>query len=108
MLQNRAVCHGRGCLCGLPPHTGRGGWTWYTGSAGWTYRLLIVETFLGLDLVVDELRFAPRVPPDWKSFKLDYRYRETVYHITCLNISGAWKQPPKIFVDGNEQPQAAL
>jgi cyclic beta-1,2-glucan synthetase len=91
----------------LPPHTGRGGWTWYTGSAGWTYRL-IVETFLGLDLMVDELRFTPRVPQDWKSFKLDYRYRETVYHITCLNISGAWKLPPKIFVDGNELMEDVL
>ena len=91
----------------VTPHVGRGGWTWYTGSAGWTYRL-IVDTFLGLDLVVDELQFTPRVPQDWKSFKLDYRYRETVYHITCLNTSGAWKLPPKISVDGNSQPQPEL
>ena len=40
----------------LPPHTGRGGWTWYTGSAGWMYRL-ILETFLGVEIAVDELRF---------------------------------------------------
>ena len=91
----------------LPPHTGRGGWTWYTGSAAWTYRL-IVETFLGLDLMVDELRFNPRIPTDWKSFKLDYRFRETFYHITCLNISGTWNQPPKIILDGKEQVLAAL
>jgi cyclic beta-1,2-glucan synthetase len=83
----------------LSPHTGRGGWTWYTGSAGWTYRL-IIETLLGVEIVVDELRFSPRIPNEWKSFKLDYRYRETVYHITCLNISGTWKRPPKITVDG--------
>ena len=91
----------------VPPHTGRGGWTWYTGSAGWMYRL-ILETLLGVELAVDELRFTPKVPPDWKSFKLDYRHRETVYHITCINASGAWKVPPKIFLDGNEQPGAAL
>jgi cellobiose phosphorylase len=91
----------------LPPHIGCGGWTWYTGSAGWTYRL-IVDTFLGLNLVVDELQFTPRVPSDWKSFKLDYRYRETVHHINCLNVSGTWKLPPKIFLDGIQQPQAAL
>ena len=91
----------------LPPHTGRGGWTWYTGSAGWMYRL-ITETLLGLEIIIDELHFTPRVPLDWKSFKIDYRFRETTYHITCLNVSGAWKVPPKIFMDGKEQPQAVL
>ncbi len=91
----------------VSPHTGRGGWTWYTGSAGWMYRL-ILETFLGLELAVDELRFTPKAPLDWKTFKLDYRYRDTVYHISCLNVSGTWKVPPKIFVDGKEQPNAAL
>jgi cellobiose phosphorylase len=91
----------------LPPHTGRGGWTWYTGSAGWMYRL-ILETLLGVELAVDELRFTPKVPQEWRSFKLDYRHRETVYHITCINVSGAWKVPPKIILDGIEQPGAAL
>jgi cellobiose phosphorylase len=91
----------------VAPHTGRGGWTWYTGSAGWMYRL-ILETILGVELAVDELRFTPKVPLEWKSFKLDYRYRETVYHIACSNVSGAWKVPPKIFLDGSEQPGAAL
>ncbi len=65
----------------LPPHTGRGGWTWYTGAAGWMYRL-IVESLLGLRLDVDRLSFAPCIPADWKSFRLHYRYRETFYHIT--------------------------
>ncbi|MDH3311377.1 MAG: cyclic beta 1-2 glucan synthetase, partial [Gammaproteobacteria bacterium] len=65
----------------LAPHTGRGGWTWYTGSAGWMYRL-IVESLLGLRLEVDKLYFAPCLPADWKSYKMHYRYRETVYHIT--------------------------
>ncbi|GAB4507746.1 MAG: glucoamylase family protein [Sulfuricaulis sp.] len=64
----------------LAPHTGRGGWTWYTGSAGWMYRL-IVESLLGLRLEVDKLHFAPCLPADWKSFKMRYRYRETVYQI---------------------------
>ncbi len=67
----------------LSPHTGRGGWTWYTGSAGWMYRL-IVESLLGLKLEVDKLRLAPCLPADWKGFTLHYRYRETVYHITVL------------------------
>jgi len=67
----------------LAPHTGRGGWTWYTGSAGWMYRL-IVESLLGLRLEGDKLRFAPCLPVDWVGFKMHYRYRETVYHISVL------------------------
>ncbi|MFT3697979.1 MAG: glucoamylase family protein [Kofleriaceae bacterium] len=64
-----------------PQHAGRGGWTWYTGSAGWMYRLL-VETLLGLRLEVDHLVIEPRVPANWPSFEIHYRYRETVHHIT--------------------------
>src|SRR5579859_4536066 len=67
----------------VAPHTGRGGWTWYTGSAGWTDRL-IVESLLGLRLEVDKLHFAPCFPADWAGFKVHYRFRETVYHITFL------------------------
>jgi cellobiose phosphorylase len=62
------------------PHTGRGGWTWYTGAAGWMYRLS-VETLLGLQREGDELRIAPCVPDDWDSYKIHYRYRDTYYHI---------------------------
>jgi cellobiose phosphorylase len=64
----------------LAPHTGRGGWTWYTGSAGWMYRL-VVESLLGLRLEVDRLRFAPCLPLEWNEFSLRYRYGETYYHI---------------------------
>jgi cellobiose phosphorylase len=67
----------------VAPHTGRGGWTWYTGSAGWMYRL-IVESLLGLCLDVDKLHFAPCFPADWSGFKVHYCFRETVYHITVL------------------------
>ena len=72
----------------VPPHTGRGGWTWYTGSAAWMYRLM-VESLLGLRLEVDKLRFTPCIPADWKGFKMHYRYRETVYHITVLKTPAA-------------------
>jgi cellobiose phosphorylase len=72
----------------LAPHTGRGGWTWYTGSAGWMYRL-IVESLLGLRLEVDKLHFAPCLPADWKAFKMHYRYRETVYHIVVSQMRAA-------------------
>jgi len=68
-------------IYGAAPHTGRGGWTWYTGAAGWMYRLS-VETLLGLQLKGGHLRIAPRVPAHWESYKIHYRYRDTVYHIT--------------------------
>ena len=49
-----------------PQHAGRGGWTWYTGSAGWMYRL-ITESLLGIHLETDRLRFAPCLPAEWKT-----------------------------------------
>jgi cyclic beta-1,2-glucan glucanotransferase len=85
----------------LSPHTGRGGWTWYTGSAGWMYRL-IVESLLGLRLEVDKLSFAPCLPADWKEFKVHYRYRETVYHITVLQTRAATDES-SVTVEGVER-----
>jgi cellobiose phosphorylase len=70
-------------LYAVAPHIGRGGWTWYTGSAGWMYRL-IVESLLGLRLEVDKLHFAPCFPADWTGFKVHYRFHETVYHIAVM------------------------
>lgn len=69
---------------GIEPHTGRGGWTWYTGSAGWMYRL-IVESLIGLHLEANRLRITPCVPTAWTTCKVHYRYRETFYHITIDN-----------------------
>jgi cyclic beta-1,2-glucan glucanotransferase len=82
----------------VSPHTGRGGWTWYTGSAGWMYRL-IVESLLGLRLEVDKLTFTPCLPADWKEFKVHYRFRETVYHITVLQTRAATDES-SVTVDG--------
>ncbi|MGZ6250207.1 MAG: glycosyl hydrolase family 65 protein, partial [Syntrophales bacterium] len=67
---------------------GRGGWTWYSGSAGWMYRL-IVESILGLRLEADKLHVEPCIPAHWASFKMNYRYRETVYHITVCQARAA-------------------
>ncbi len=90
----------------LAPHIGRGGWTWYTGSAGWMYRL-IVESLLGLRLEVDKLRFAPCLPSDWKAFKIHYRYRETVYHIAVLQMQTGGGEMI-VTVDGVEQLDKAI
>ena len=91
----------------LSPHTGRGGWTWYTGSAAWMYRL-IMESLLGLKLDVDKLRFAPCLPVNgWETFKVHYRYRETVYHITVRQTDGV-KSGAKVTVDGVKQPDKSI
>jgi cellobiose phosphorylase len=89
-----------------PPHTGRGGWTWYTGSAGWMYRL-IVESLLGLRLEVDKLRFTPCPPVDWPGYTMHYRYRETVYHIAVQGHT-AEKGSTRVTVDGVDQPDNTL
>jgi len=69
----------------LSPHHGRGGWTWYTGSAGWMYRLM-VESLLGLRLETDKLYIDPCLPSDWISFKIHYRFRETMYRIVVTQL----------------------
>ncbi len=84
----------------MAPHTGRGGWTWYTGSAGWLYRLM-VESLLGLRLEVDKLHIAPCLPPDWQAFTVHYRHRETVYHIRATR--SAIDRGMTVTLDGVEQ-----
>ena len=86
---------------GAEPHIGRGGWTWYTGSSGWMYRL-IMESLLGLTLDVDKLRFNPRPPSNWPSFKIHYRFRRTFYHIT-INGSSTGNSIKMLSIDGVEQ-----
>jgi Cellobiose phosphorylase len=69
----------------VAPHNGRGGWTWYTGSAGWMYRF-IVESLLGIKLQTNEMTIVPCIPAEWKDFKVHNRYRETVHHITVRQV----------------------
>ena len=85
----------------VAPHTGRGGWTWYTGSAGWMYRLLL-ETLLGVNIEGDQLRLAPRLPKSWTTYKIHYRYRRTVYHITITQLAADSPDPDLLSVDGQE------
>jgi cellobiose phosphorylase len=82
-----------------PPHTGRGGWTWYTGSAGWMYRL-IMESLLGLRLETDRLFVEPCIPSEWTSYKIRYRYRQAIYHITIVQLLQRNNERQTITVDG--------
>ena len=72
-----------------PARAGRAGWTWYTGSAGWMYRVWIEEV-LGFRLRGDQLTIAPAIPDDWNGFEIVYRYRSTVW---AKLRSGARVQP---------------
>jgi len=82
---------------GCPPHVGRGGWTWYSGSAGWMYRL-VMESILGLRLEIDKLRIQPCVPDGWESYSIQYRYRETMYRIAVLRVPPG--ESPSMILDG--------
>ncbi|MBS1565480.1 MAG: cyclic beta 1-2 glucan synthetase, partial [Bacteroidetes bacterium] len=82
-------------------HAGRGGWTWYTGSAGWMYQL-VVESFLGLKLNGDKLLLQPCLPPEWDSVRVDYRYGTAVYHISII-ASGEKGSRLSVRTDGSRQ-----
>ncbi|HET8748478.1 MAG TPA: glucoamylase family protein [Ramlibacter sp.] len=94
----------------MPPHTGRGGWSWYTGSAGWMYRL-VVESLLGLRLRIDDegasLAIAPCVPEHWPCFEVEYRFRDTTYRIEIVPGSET-SAPLEIELDGQPRPGDAL
>jgi cyclic beta-1,2-glucan synthetase len=90
---------------GVAPHAGRGGWTWYTGSAGWMYRLIIDDIF-GLDRRADRLSIRPCLPPDWKQCLLHYRFRETVYHISYRQTSTG--DATRVLADGEAQPDQTV
>jgi len=90
----------------LSPHTRRGGWTWYTGSAGWMYQFMI-ESLLGLRLEVDKLHVEPLLPVDWPGFKVRYRYRETTYHLTIVQTDPADGKTGIVY-DGVEQSENAI
>jgi len=85
-------------------HAGRGGWTWYTGSASWMYQL-ITESLLGIHLEVDALRLDPKIPAGWRDVTIHYRHRETVYHIHVVNHGGAVS---RVVCDGVEQPDRRI
>jgi cyclic beta-1,2-glucan synthetase len=83
----------------VEPHVGRGGWTWYTGAAGWMYRL-IVESLLGVSRDSDTLVLAPRLPHAWPALSLSYRFKGSVYEIAIRR--DALASGPRLFLDGIE------
>jgi cyclic beta-1,2-glucan synthetase len=82
-----------------PPHTGRGGWTWYTGSAGWMYRLGL-EAILGIRRVGQALHINPCIPKRWSSYQVMYRDGETTFQICVENPSGVNRGVRQVTLDG--------
>lgn len=76
-----------GDVYSVSPHSGRGGWSWYTGSAGWLFRV-ITETLLGFQIEEGKyLRLQPLIPDDWNQFKIEYDYHNTHYDIFIERVS---------------------
>jgi cellobiose phosphorylase len=82
----------------LFPHIGRGGWTWFTGSAAWMYRL-ILESLLGMSINMDKMSFDPCFPKEWKEFKISYLFRETIYKITVRQTNDGVEEA-SVTIDG--------
>ncbi len=84
-----------------PQHIGRGGWTWYSGAAGWMYRAAL-EYILGFQKFGDSLKIKPCIPKDWHEFEIVYRYLETVYRIKVENPLGVCRGNLQTMMDGRK------
>jgi cyclic beta-1,2-glucan synthetase len=82
-----------------PPHVGRGGWTWYTGSAGWMYRAGL-ESILGFRLRGARLVVDPCIPRGWPGFELVFRYRSARYDLAVENPRGVSRGVASVELDG--------
>ncbi|HEY8036616.1 MAG TPA: glucoamylase family protein [Methylobacter sp.] len=89
----------------VPPHVRRGGWTWYTGAAGWFYRAGL-EWILGLNIRADKMHFDPCIPREWRSYSLTYQHEQTAYEITVNNPDGVSKGIVSIELDGIAQAES--
>jgi len=84
-----------------PPHVGRGGWTWYSGSAGWLYRAGL-EWILGFRIRGATLSIDPCIPRTWPGYSINFRYRSAKYEIRQQNPSGVSRGVVSISLDGSE------
>ncbi len=90
----------------VAPHVGRGGWTWYTGSAGWMYRVAL-ERMLGFRLRGAALDLDPCIPRAWPGFEIRYRHRSTSYDIQVENPNGVSRGVVHLELDGKALPDGA-
>jgi cellobiose phosphorylase len=86
---------------------GQGGWTWYTGTAAWMYRLG-VERILGLRRVGMALQIAPCIPSRWPGYRIDYRCGRSVYRIDVRNPDGVSHGVRQVHLDGAPLPDGRI
>jgi cyclic beta-1,2-glucan synthetase len=87
-------------------HVGRGGWTWYTGSAAWMYRVGL-ESLLGFDKRGDTLRITPSVPSGWPEYSITYRHGSSTYEILVRN-GGSHGGSPLVEIDGEMREDGVI
>jgi len=95
-----------GDVYGEPPHVGRGGWTWYTGSAGWFYRAG-TEWILGFRVRGKMLCIDPCIPRSWQSYSINFRYHSTTYKVRVENPRGVSRGISRVEFDGKSVSGAA-
>jgi cyclic beta-1,2-glucan synthetase len=88
-------------------HTGRGGWTWYTGSAGWMYRAAL-ESMLGFHLNGETLKIEPCIPRSWREFEINYRRGKTLYEIKVENPLSVCRGVAEVRLDGEFLPSGEI
>ncbi|MDH4046123.1 MAG: hypothetical protein OEW06_16875, partial [Gemmatimonadota bacterium] len=90
-----------------PAHVGRGGWTWYTGAAGWLYRAGL-ESILGFRKLGAALAIDPCIPHGWDGFEVVYRHGRAVYRVAVANPNGVCRGVASISLDGVPLAEGAL
>ena len=81
--------------------TGRGGWTWYTGSSSWMYTAGI-EAILGLHVENNQIWIEPNIPVSWKEYTIRYKYKDSIYHIKVKNPNGKTNGVSRVYLNGKE------
>ncbi len=90
-----------------PMHVGRGGWTWYTGSAGWMYQAAI-RSLLGLQRHGATIAINPCIPAIWPRYSLDYTFGKTRYRFTVLNPERRTNGVASVSLDGTSVDALAV
>jgi len=90
-----------------PPHLGQGGWTWYTGSAAWMYRLGL-EAILGFKKTGSTLRIDPVIPPEWDGFEITYHFEKSTYFIKVVNPEHISRNIRQVLMDGKPLNEASI
>jgi cyclic beta-1,2-glucan synthetase len=96
-----------GDIYALPPHAGRGGWSWYTGSAAWMYRAGL-ESLLGFRRRGETFQLDPCIPSSWRDYRIDWQLGSTHYRITVRNPNGRSHGPVSVTLDGQPVPARAI